>query len=78
MVDARVKANFVHDNDPRFFGLLVKFTHCGGDIAGCDDMNLGLYRGLDDSRVVCVGDQRDNKIVRSNLTLKLARVVDVE
>jgi hypothetical protein len=78
MVDTRVKTNFVHDNDTRFFGLLIKFKHCGGNIAGCDDMDLGLYCGLDDSRVVCIRDQRDDEIMCSDLSLEIAGVVDVK
>lgn len=78
VVDAWVKTNFVHDDDARVFGFLIKFAHCGGDITGCDDMNLGFYCSFDDSRVVCVGDQRNDKIMRSNLTLEIAGVIDVK
>lgn len=57
---------------------LVKGHHGGGDVAGGDDVGLGLECRLDDLGVEGVGDQGDDNIVLGNNGIKGSLVVHIQ
>ena len=63
VVDAGVKADLVHDDDPRLLDLVLELADPGADVARRDDVRLALDRGLDDVDVVDVRDKRDDEVV---------------
>lgn len=71
MVDTRVKANLVHDDDPSLLRLFVELPDSRRNVAGGHDIGLALDGGLDDSGVVGIGNERDDEIVGSNFALEV-------
>lgn len=57
---------------------LVKGHHGGGDVAGGDDVGLGLECRLDDLGVEGVGDQGDDNIVLGNNGVEGSLVVHIQ
>lgn len=78
VVDTRVKANLVHDNDTSILGSLVKLTYGWRDVASSDDVGLTLDSGLDNSSVVGIRDQRDDEVMGSDGGLESLGVVHIE
>lgn len=78
MINARVKANLIHDNDARPFHLLIQLTHSRTHIACCDYMCLAFDGRLDDGRMVGIRNQRDNKIDIGNGSFERTSGVDVK
>ena len=71
VVDAGVKADLVHDDDPRLLDLVLELADAGADVARRDNVRLALDRGLDDVDVVDVRDKRDDEVVVRDLLLEL-------
>ena len=63
VVDTRVQAYLVHDDDARLLDLLLELADAGRDVARRDDVRLALDRGLDDVHVVDVRHERDDEVV---------------
>jgi len=78
VIDTRVKADLVEDDDSGVLGSLIELAHGGGDVGGSNDVGLALDSGFDDSSVVGVGDEGNNKVVLSNSGLERLGVVDIE
>jgi hypothetical protein len=74
----RVETNLVHDGDTRGLGLLVQLEHGRRDVARRDNILLVADGRLDDGGVEGVGDQADDKIVLSNLSVESLVVGYVE
>jgi hypothetical protein len=78
MVDTRVNTNLVHDGDTGLLCLCIKLHHRGRDVRGCDDILLLADSRLDDSSVVCVGNQADDDIDFGDFSIEGFVVVDIE
>jgi hypothetical protein len=60
VIDARVDAHFVQDDDTCFLDLVLQGSHGRRNIAGSDDIRFALDGGLDHVCVMCVRHERDN------------------
>jgi hypothetical protein len=78
MVDTGVYTDLVHDGDTGLLGLGIELHHCWGDVGGCDDVLLLADRGLDDGRVVCVGDEGDYDVDLGDFSVESVGIVDIE
>lgn len=62
MVNARIKANFVHNGDARLLAVFLELQHSRRDVGGSHDVRLGADTGLDDQGVEGVRDQGDGQV----------------
>jgi hypothetical protein len=69
VIDTRVKADFVHNNDTGFTSSSIEFTHRRRHITRRDNVSLALDSGFDDGGVVGVRNEGNNKIMSGNLLL---------
>ena len=66
MVDTRVKAYFIHDNDASGFCTLLECPYSRRNVACRDDMCVALDSCFNNRNMERVGDKRDNCIYGSN------------
>lgn len=75
VVDTRVEADLVHDDNACLLDLLFELADAGADVACRDDVRLTLDRCLDDIDVVSVRNERDDEVVLRDLLLKLGALL---
>jgi len=78
VVDTRVQTNLVEDNDAGLLGLVLKLKHGRGDVRSGDNVLLLSNGRLDNSGVVSVGDQGNNKIGLGNSGVKSSLVLNIK
>lgn len=78
VIDTRVKADLVHNDDTSLLRLLVEFSDSRGNVAGGHNVGLPFDGGLDDGGVVGIGDERDDEVVGSNFALEVSSGVNVK
>ena len=66
MVDTRVKAYFIHDNDTSGFCTLLQCPNRMGNVACRDDMCVAFDSCFNNQNMERVGDERDNCIYCRN------------
>jgi len=66
MIDTRVQADLVHDDNSSLLNLFVELQHRWRNVAGSNNIGLALDCCLDDIRMVSVRDERDDKVVIRN------------
>lgn len=75
VVDTRIEADLVHDDNACLLDLLFELADAGADVACRDDVRLTLDRCLDDIDVVSVRNERDDEVVLRDLLLKLGALL---
>ncbi len=70
MVNTRVKAYFIHDNDASGFYTLFQCPNRRRNVARCDDMCGGFDSCFNNQNMERVGDKRDNCIYGSRRARK--------
>jgi hypothetical protein len=78
MIDTRVEADLVHDDDPCFLCLRVELPHSGRNVAGSHNMSFALDCRLDNGCVVRVWNEGNDEVVGSDLNIELSTRVDIE
>jgi len=78
VVDTRVEANLVHDNNTCFLGRFFEGSHRGRDVASGDDMSLALDSCLDYYSVVSVRNEGDNEVVGGDSGFKCSCIIDIQ
>lgn len=78
VVNTGIETDLVHDGDASLLSLGVQLSHGRRDVTCGNDMLLVADGGLDDSSVVCVGDQADGQVVLGDLLIESLGIRDVE
>jgi len=78
VVDTRVEADLVHDDDTCLLGRFFESSHCGRDVAGGDDMSFALDSCLDYCSVVSVRNEGDDQVVGGDSGFKCSRIIDIQ
>lgn len=78
VINTRVQADLIHDNDSSFLCLSIQLAHGGGNVARGNNMGLSLDSGLDDSSVISVRDERDHQVMFCYGGFECGYVIDIE
>lgn len=78
MVDARVKTNFIHDNNAGGFYSVIKCPDCWRDVTCRDDVCVTFDGSLNDRNMEGVRDKRNNCIYGCDGSLERRGVCDVK
>jgi hypothetical protein len=70
VIDSRVKSDFVQDDDASLLHLGFEFFHCRRDVAGGHNVLLVLDGGFDHIRVMNVGHEGNDQVVRRDLGIE--------
>jgi hypothetical protein len=78
MVDTRVKAYFIHDNDASGFCTLLQCSNFRRNVACRDDMCVAFDSCFNNQNMERVGDERDNCIYGSNRIIERRSISNIK
>lgn len=77
-IKGHTEANLVHDCDSGILALLVQLHHCGGNVAGRDNVLLFANSRLDDIDMIDVWNQADDQVMLGNFGVQSIVVQDID
>jgi hypothetical protein len=78
MINTRIESNLIHYNYASFLHFAIKFPNFGRDVTGGDDVGLAFDCRLNNDSMECEWNEGDDKIVSSNLSVKVRNNGDVK
>jgi hypothetical protein len=78
VVDTRVKADFIHDDDASGFDTLLQCPNCRRDVACCNNMCVAFDSSFNDRNMERVRDKRDNSIDSCNSIVERRGISNVK
>jgi hypothetical protein len=78
MVDTRVKAYFVHDNDASGFCTLLQRPNCRRNVACRDDMRVAFDSCFNNQGMERVGNKRDNCIYGNDRIIERRSISNIK